>query len=53
MFVVTCFWVAVVNNGSDLLDHGTLKSAVPQESELIKWADFLPVDTNLGNLMLN
>ena len=26
--------------GCDLLDHGTLKSAVSQESELIKWTDF-------------
>ena len=40
MFVVTYFWVAVVKNGRGLLDHGTLKSAVSQESELIKWADF-------------
>ena len=38
--VVTCFWVVVVKNGRGLLDHGTLKSAVSQESELIKWADF-------------
>ena len=30
----------VVTDGGGLLDHGTLKSAVPQESELIKWADF-------------
>ena len=36
MFVVTYFWVAVVKNGLGLLDHGTLKSAVSQESELIK-----------------
>ena len=35
-FVVTYFWVAVVKNGLGLLDHGTLKSAVSQESELIK-----------------
>ena len=40
MFVVTYFWVAVVKNGRGLLDHGTLKSAVSQESELIKWTDF-------------
>ena len=40
MFVVTCFWVAVVKNGLGLLDHRTLKSAVSQESELIKWVDF-------------
>ena len=31
MFVVTCFWVVVVKNGRELLDHGTLKSAVSQE----------------------
>ena len=36
MFVVACFWVAVVKNGLDLLDHETLKSAASQESELIK-----------------
>ena len=35
MFVVTYFWVAVVKNGRGLLDHGTLKSTVSQESELI------------------
>ena len=40
MFVVTCFWVALVKNGGGVLNHGTLKSAVSQESELIKWADF-------------
>ena len=36
---LTYFWVAVVKNGRGLLDHGTLKSSVPQrlkESELIK-----------------
>ena len=36
MFVVNYFWVAVVKNGRGLLNHGTLKSAVSQESELIK-----------------
>ena len=36
MFVVTYFWVAMVRNGRGLLDHGTLKSAVSQESELTK-----------------
>ena len=36
MFVVTFFWVAVVKNGRGLLDHGTVKSAVFQGSELIK-----------------
>ena len=40
IFVVTHFWMAVVKNGHGLLDHGTLKSAVSQESELIKWTDF-------------
>ena len=34
-FVVTYFWVALVKNGCGLLDHGTLKSAVSQESDLI------------------
>ena len=53
MFVVTYFWVAVVKNGRGLLDHGTLKSAVSQESELTKWTVFfLHVDTTLGKLML-
>ena len=36
MFVVTYIGVAVVENRRGLLDHGTLKSAVSQESELIK-----------------
>ena len=36
MFVVTYFWVAVAKYGRDLLHHGTLKSAVSQESEMIK-----------------
>ena len=36
VFVVTYFWVAVFKNGRGLLDHGTLKSEVSQESELIK-----------------
>ena len=40
MFVVTYFWVTVVKNGHGLLDHRTLKSAVSQKSELIKWTDF-------------
>ena len=31
MFVDTCFWVVVVKNGRDLLDHGTQKSDVSQE----------------------
>ena len=30
------FWVALARNGCVLLDHGTLKSAVSQEGELIK-----------------
>ena len=36
MFVVTYFWVAVVKNRRGLLDHGPLKSAVSQDSELLK-----------------
>ena len=40
MFVVTYFWMDVVKNDRGLLDHGTLKSAVSQESELIKSTDF-------------
>ena len=40
MFVVTYFGVAVVQNGRGLLDHGTLKSAVSQESELTKLTFF-------------
>ena len=31
MFVVTCLWVIVVENGCILLDQGTLKSAISQE----------------------
>ena len=46
------FLVAVIKNGCGFLDHGTLKSAVSQEIELIKWTDFLHVHTNLGKLML-
>ena len=34
------FWVVAAKNGRGLLDHETLKSAVSQGSELIKWADF-------------
>ena len=30
------FWVALARNGCVLLDHGTLKSAVSQEGELIE-----------------
>ena len=52
-FVVTYFWVVVAKTGRGLLDHGTLKSAVPQESELMRGSDFfLHVDTNLGKPML-
>ena len=36
IFVVTCSWVVLVKNGRGLLDHRTLKSAVSEESELIK-----------------
>ena len=36
MFVVTSFWLAVVENGRSLLDNGTVKSALSQEIELIK-----------------
>ena len=36
MFVATYFSVAVVKNRRGLLDHGTLKSALSQESELVK-----------------
>ena len=36
IFVVTYFWVDVIKIGRDILDPGTLKSAVSQESELIK-----------------
>ena len=31
---------SLVKNGRGLLDHGTLKSAVSQESELIRSTDF-------------
>ena len=50
--VVTCFWVVVVKNEHSLLGHGTMKSVASQQSELVKWAVFLHVDTNLGYLML-
>ena len=48
MFAATSFWVA----GRGRLDHGTRKSAVSQESELIKRTVFFILDTNLGQLML-
>ena len=53
MFVVTCFWVVVVKNGSSLLDHWTLKSTIYLKNELMKWGDFLHADTNLGKLNVN
>ena len=31
MFIVSYFWVVVLNNGHGLLDQGTLKSVVSQE----------------------
>ena len=34
MFVVTCFWVVVIKNRHGLLDHGTQKSVISQETEL-------------------
>ena len=40
------FWVVVVKNGCGLLGHGTLKSA-DLKKELMNWADFLHVNTNL------
>ena len=36
MFVATYFWVAVVKNGRRPLDHGTPKSALSQDIELVK-----------------
>ena len=36
VFVITCFWVAVVKNGPGLLNHGILKSTVSPENEFIK-----------------
>ena len=38
----------MVENGHDLLSHGTLKSAI--KNDLMNWADFLHVDTNSGKL---
>ena len=38
----------MVENGHDLLSHGTLKSAI--KNDLINWADFLHVDANSGKL---
>ena len=40
IFVVTYLWVVVVKNACGLLDQGTLKCAVSQESESIKWIKF-------------
>ena len=42
------FFVVVVKNGCGLLIRGTLKSAVYYKEKLMKWADFLYVDTNLA-----
>ena len=36
MFVATYFWVAVVKNERRPLDDGTPKSALSQDSELVK-----------------
>ena len=44
------FLVAVVKNGCGLLILGTLKPAVYYKEKLMKWADFLYGDTNLGKL---
>ena len=44
------FFVVVVKNGCGLLILGTLKSAVYYKEKLMKWADFLYADTNLGKL---
>ena len=40
----------MVKNGCDFLGLGTLKSAVYYKDQLMKWADFLYADTNLGKL---
>ena len=50
MFVVTYFWVAVVKK---FLDHWTLKSAVSQESEWIKWTDFFACWYKFRNANVN
>ena len=42
--------MVVVKNGCGLVILGTLKPAVYYKEELMKWADFLYVDTNLGKL---
>ena len=49
MFFVTCFWKAVVKNGHNLLDHGTLLYI---SQELMRSA-VLNTDTNLGKLNVN
>ena len=46
------FFVVVVKNECGLLILGTLKSALCYKEKLMKWADFLYADTNLGNLKL-
>ena len=55
MFAVTCYWMVLVKNGRSVLDHRTLKSAIYiyLKNELMKWADFLHADTNLGKLNVN
>ena len=32
IFIVICFWVVMVKKGCGILDQGTLKSAMTQES---------------------
>ena len=44
--------MVVVKNESGLLILETLKSAVCYNEKLMKWADFLYADTNLGKLKL-
>ena len=44
------FFVVVLKNGCGFLGLGTLKSAVCYKDQLMKWADFLYADANLGKL---
>ena len=42
--------MVVVKNGCGLLILGSLKSAIYYKEKLMKWAEFLYDDTNLGKL---
>ena len=42
--------MGVIENGGDLLGHGTLKSSA---NDLMNWGDFLDADINSGKLKVS